>query len=259
MKVIGLIGGMSWNSTLEYYRIVNESVARRLGGMHSARLVLCNLDFDEIQTAQREDRWDDILDIVVEAGNAIKRAGADFLVICTNAVHKVADDVERKVGLPLLHIADVTGDAVRERGLHRIGLLGTRFVMEGSFYRERLQCRFDIGVLVPAKADMDTIHRIIYDELCEGKINVSSRRVCADIVGKLVDKGADGIVLGCTELPLLIRPDDVCAPIFDTARLHAEAAVNLALAGDNAWKKSRLRTGQFQAEKKTRGKKERPE
>ena len=230
MKVIGLIGGMSWNSTLEYYRIINESFARRLGGLHSARLVLYRLDFDDIQRAQHEGRWDDTANILVDGGNAVKRAGADFLVICTNTMHKVADDVEEKVGLPLLHIVDVTGDAVRERGLHRIGLLGTRFIMTGPFYQGRLRDRFASEVLVPGEDDMDTIHQIIYDELCEGKIKASSRRVCADIIGKLLDKGAEGIVLGCTELPLLVRPSEIHAPIFDTTRLHAEAAVNLALA-----------------------------
>lgn len=230
MKVIGLIGGMSWNSTLEYYRIINESVAQRLGGLHSARLILYNLDFDEIKKAQHEGRWDDTANILVDAGNAVKRAGADFLVICTNTMHKVAEDVEEKVDLPLLHIVDVIGDTVRERGLHRIGLLGTRFVMEGHFYQERLRDRFAIEVLALGKDDMDTIHQIIYDELCEGKIKASSRRVCADIIGKLVNKGAEGIVLGCTELPLLIQPGDIHAPIFDTTQLHAEAAVNLALA-----------------------------
>jgi len=230
MKVIGLIGGMSWNSTLEYYRIINESFARRLGGLHSARLVLYSLDFDDIQRAQHEGRWDDTANILVDGGNAVKRAGADFLVICTNTMHKVADDVEEKVGLPLLHIVDVTGDAIRERGLHRIGLLGTRFIMTGPFYQGRLRDRFAIEVLVPGEDDMDTIHQIIYDELCEGKIKASSRRVCADIIGKLLDKGAEGIVLGCTEVPLLVRPSEIHAPIFDTTRLHAEAAVNLALA-----------------------------
>ena len=230
MKVIGLIGVMSWNSTLEYYRIINESFSRRLGGLHSARLALYSLDFDEIQRAQHEDRWDDITRVLVDTGNAVKRAGADFLVICTNTMHKVADDVEEKVGLPLLHIVDVTGDAIRERGLHRIGLLGTRFVMTEPFYQERLRDRFAIEMLVPGEDDIDTIHQIIYNELCEGKIKASSRRVCADIMSRLVNEGAAGIVLGCTELPLLIQPGDIHAPIFDTTRLHAEAAVNLALA-----------------------------
>jgi aspartate racemase len=230
MKTIGLIGGMSWNSTLEYYRIINETFARRLGALHSARLVLYNLDFDEIQGAQHKGRWDDTANILVDAGNAVKRAGADFLVICTNTMHKVADDVERKVGLPLLHIVDVAGDAIRERGLHRIGLLGTRFVMKEVFYQERLRDRFAIEVLVPEEDDIDAVHQIIYNELCESKISARSRRVCADIINELVNKGAQGIVLGCTELPLLIQPGDIAVPIFDTTRLHAEAAANLALA-----------------------------
>jgi aspartate racemase len=214
---------------MAYYRIINESFARKLGGLHSARLVLYNLDFDEIQRAQHEDRWDDLAGILINAGNAVKRAGADFLLICTNTMHKVAEDVEGKVGLPLLHIADVIGDAVRERGMHRIGLLGTKFVMKESFYQGRLRERFAIEVLVPGEDDMDTIHHIIYDELCEGKIDPSSRRVCGEIIGNLIDQGAEGIVLGCTELPLLIRPGDVNTSIFDTTRLHAEAAVNLSL------------------------------
>ena len=229
MKVIGLVGGMSWNSTVEYYRIINELFARRLGGLHSARLVLYSLDFDEIQRAQHEGRLDDITHVLVDAGNVVKRAGADFLVICTNTMHKVTDDVEEKVGLPLLHIVDVTGDAVRERGLHRIGLLGTRFVMTEPFYQERLRDHFAIEVLVPGEDDIDTIHQIIYNELCDGKIKASSRRVCADIMSRMVNEGAEGIVLGCTELPLLIQPGDTDAPIFDTTQLHAEAAVNLAL------------------------------
>ncbi len=229
MKTIGLIGGMSWNSTLEYYRIINESVARRLGGLHSARLVLCNLDFDEIERAQHEDRWDDTASILVDAGNALKRAGADFLVICTNTMHKVADDVEEKVGLPILHVVDAVGDAVSERGLHRIGLLGTRFLVEGHLYQDKLRDRFAIEVLAPGEEDVETVHQIIYGELCAGRIEAASRRVCADIVGRLVERGAEGVVLGCTELPLLIRPGDAQATIFDTTRLHAEAAVNLAL------------------------------
>ena len=230
MKVIGLIGGMSWNSTLEYYRIINESFARRLGGLHSARLVLYNLDFDEIQRAQHEDHWDNLANILVDAGNALKRAGADFLVICTNTMHKVADDVERKVGLPLVHIVDVIGTAVKERQMNRVGLLGTRFLMEGNLYQDRLRDRFAIEVLAPGEEDTDAVHRIIYSELCEGRIKASSRRVCGGIISRLIDKGAEGIVLGCTELPLLIHAGDTHAPIFDTTRLHAEAAVNLALA-----------------------------
>jgi len=164
MKVIGLIGGMSWNSTLEYYRIINELVARRLGGLHSARLVLYNLDFDEIEGAQHEGRWADTTSILVEAGSALKRAGADFLIICTNTMHKMADDVEKKVGLPLLHIVDAIGEAVKEHRLHRVGLLGTRFLLEEHFYQDRLRDRFAIDVLVSGEEDIDTVHHIIYDD-----------------------------------------------------------------------------------------------
>jgi len=215
---------------LEYYRIINESVARRLGGLHSARLVLFNLDFDDIQRAQHECRWDDTASILVDAGNALKRAGADFLVICTNTIHKVADDVEQRVGLPLLHMVDVIGTAIMEREMQRIGLLGTRFLVAGYLYQDRLRDRFAIEVLAPEEEEIDTVHQIIYNELCAGKIEASSRRVCGDIISRLIDKGAEGIVLGCTELPLLIRPGDTHAPIFDTTRLHAEAAVNKAFA-----------------------------
>lgn len=231
MKVIGLIGGMSWNSTLEYYRIINESFADRLGGLHSARLVLYSLDFDEIQRAQYEGHWHETASILVDAGNALKRAGADFLVICTNTMHKVADEVEQKVDLPLVHIVDVIGDAVREQGLQRIGLLGTRFLVEGHLYQDRLRDRFAVEVLAPEEDDIDAVNQIIYSELCGGKIKASSRRLCGGIISRLIHKGAEGIVLGCTELPLLIRPGDARAPVFDTTRLHAEAAVNLALAG----------------------------
>jgi len=230
MKVIGLIGGMSWNSTLEYYRVINELVAGKLGGLHSAHIVLYSLDFDQIERAQREARWDDAATILVKAGTALKQAGADFLVICTNTMHKVADVVAERTDLPVLHIGDAVGNAVTEQGLHKVGLLGTRFVMEGQFYRDRLQKRFGIAVLVPGEEEQAMVHRIIYDELCHGEIRASSRRVCLEIIERLTGRSAEGIVLACTELPLLIRPADVRVPVFDTTRLHAEAAVKLAMA-----------------------------
>ena len=229
MKVIGLIGGMSWNSTLEYYRFINELVAARLGGLHSANIVLYSLDFAEIEHIQREAHWDDAADILIKAATALKRTGADFLVICTNTMHKVADVVTERSQLPILHIADVAGSAIAERGLRRVGLLGTRFVMEEPFYRDRLQKRFGIKVLVPGQEEQDIVHRIIYEELCLGKIEQVSRQACLKITEGLKEQGAEGIVLGCTELPLLIRPGDVRVPLFDTTRLHAEAAVKLAL------------------------------
>lgn len=230
MKVIGLIGGMSWNSSAEYYRLINELVTQRLGGLHSACLILNSLDFHGIEQAQREGRWDDTVTILAKAGIALKEAGTDFIVMCTNTMHKVADIVAERVGLPLLHIGDVTGSAIRQYDLHKVGLLGTRFVMEEPFYRERLQKGFNIEVLVPEDKERVIIHRIIYDELCRGIIKPDSRCDCVKVIAGLIGQGAEGIVLGCTELPLLIRPSDVNVPLFDTTRLHAEAAVNLALA-----------------------------
>jgi len=229
MKVIGLIGGMSWASTLEYYRLINQSVAEKLGGLHSARLILYSLDFEEIERAQSQARWDEATTIMSQAGTALKQAGANFLVICSNTGHEGADAVAEKVGLPLLHIGDVTGKAIMGHDLRRVGLLGTRFVMEGQFYRGRLQERFGIEVLVPEEEGRAIVNRIIYDELCQGKIEDSSRRACIKIIAGLIERGAEGIVLGCTELPLLIRSGDVHVPLFNTTRLHAEAAVKLAL------------------------------
>jgi aspartate racemase len=229
MKVIGLIGGMSWNSTLEYYRLINELVAARLGGLHSAHIVLYSVDFSEIERVQREISWDNAADIMVRAGTALKKAGVDFLLICTNTMHKVADAVAERAGLPILHISDVTGNAITEHGLHRVGLLGTRFVMEEPFYREKLRKSFGTDVLIPEQAERDTVHRIIYEELCLGKIRRASRRECLRIIEALARRGAEGVILGCTELPLLIDSGDVRVPLFDTTRLHAEAAVELAL------------------------------
>jgi aspartate racemase len=229
MKVIGLIGGMSWNSTLEYYRLINEMIATKLGSLHSARIVLYSLDFEEIECAQRESRWDDAASILAEAGKALKQAGADFLIICTNTMHKVADVVAERSELPVLHIADIAGNAIAGRGLSRVGLLGTKFVMEEPFYRDRLQKCFSIEVLVPGQAEQDIVHQIIYEELCLGKIRQASRQACVEIIEGLRRLGAEGIILGCTELPLLIQPGDVQIPLFDTTRLHAEAAAELAL------------------------------
>jgi len=228
MKIVGLLGGMSWNSTLEYYRVINELVAGKLGGLHSARIVLYSLNFDDIECAQREARWNDAAEIMVTAGTALKRAGADFILICTNTMHKVADTVAERTQLPVLNIVDVTGSAVKERGLGKVGLLGTRFVMGERFYRDRLR-GFGIDVVVPVPAEQDIVHRIIYEELCQGETKHTSRQACLRIIKGLTEQGAEGIILGCTELPLLIRAGDVQIPLFDTTRLHAEAAVELAL------------------------------
>lgn len=230
MKVIGLIGGMSWKSTSEYYRLINQFVAEKLDGLHSARIILYSLDFNEIERAQHQGRWDDALAMLVEAGNALERAGADFLVLCTNTMHKVADRLAERVSLPLLHILDATGKAITECSLHTVGILGTRFTMEDTFYVGRLKEVFNIEAIVPTAQERAKVDRIIYDELCWGKIKTSSRRTCLRIIHRLITQGADGIILACTELPLLIGPGDVNVALFDTTYLHAEAAVNLALA-----------------------------
>jgi len=230
MKVIGLIGGMSWNSTLEYYRLINEMVAERLGGFHSAQLILYSLDFDEIVQTQRQTSWDDAAAILSQAGIALKQAGADFLVICTNLMHKVADSVTERAGLPLINIIDATGNSIIENGLGKVGLLGTRLTMEEPFYRERLERKSGIKVLVPGKSDRAIVDQIIFDELCQERIEASSRHTLIEIIQRLKRQGAEGIILGCTELPLLVQPGDIPVPLFDTTRLHAEAAVNLALA-----------------------------
>lgn len=230
MKVIGLIGGMSWNSSAEYYRIINELIVKRQGGLHSARLILYSLDFSEVEQVQREGHWDNAATILGEAGRALKLAGADFLIVCTNTMHKVADAVAQSSGLPLLHICDVTGKAIAKSGLRSVGLLGTLFITEEPFFQRKLQEHFGGEVLVPNEKDRAVIHRIIYDELCQGKFKASSRRACVKIISRLIERGAEGIILGCTELPLLIQPGDVNVPLFDTTRLHAEATVDLAFA-----------------------------
>ena len=215
---------------MEYYRLINGLVSQRLGNLHSAKLILFSLDFEEIKAAQDEGRLTDVAASLTEAGRALQRAGADFLVICTNTMHKFASEVESGTGLSLLHIVDVVGKAIRDQGISRVGLLGTRFTMEDNFYRGRLKENFNIEVLTPEAKDRASLQHIIYDELCQGRVEASSRCSCAEIVGRLARRGAQGIILGCTELPLLIQSSDVAIPLFDTTRLHAEAAVNLALS-----------------------------
>lgn len=229
MKLIGLIGGMSWESSAEYYRHINQMVAKRLGGFHSGRIILYSVDFDEIEKIHEEGRWDDAGKLLARAANALERAGADFLVLCTNTMHKVADEIEKSTPLKLLHIGDVTGQAIVKQGLKKVGLLGTRFTMEEQFYRERIEGRFELEVLIPEEQDRVTVDQVIYKELCKGKIEPTSRQAYIEIIGRLVNKGAEGIILGCTEIPLLIRQEDVRVPVFDTTKLHAQAAVEMAL------------------------------
>ncbi|UCG34005.1 MAG: aspartate/glutamate racemase family protein [Phycisphaerales bacterium] len=230
MKLIGLIGGMTWQSTLEYYRLINEMVGERLGGHHSARLLLHSVDFEPIEQAQHEARWNETADMLADAARALARGGADFIVLCTNTMHKVADAVESAAGRPLIHIADATAAAIQRRNLKRVALLGTRFTMEDDFYKARLQQRFGLVVLVPPEPDRQQIHRVIYDELSYGRTEPQSRQSYQNIIAALADRGAQGVILGCTEIPLLIRQQDVSIPVFDTTRLHAEAAVAEALS-----------------------------
>lgn len=230
MKTIGLIGGMSWESTLPYYRQINEGVRERLGGLHSARLVLYSVDFADIEHLQHEGNWDAAGQMLARAAQALQRAGADFLVLATNTMHKVAPAIEQAAELPLLHIADPTAEAIRAAGLRRVGLLGTRFTMEQEFYRQRLEQHHGIEVLIPDAQGRQTVHDIIYDELCQGRVLDDSRQRYRQVIAELIDRGAEAIILGCTEIGLLVSAEDSSVPLYDTARLHALAAVEQALA-----------------------------
>ncbi|MEU5208913.1 aspartate/glutamate racemase family protein [Streptomyces sp. NPDC020742] len=229
MQTIGLLGGMSWESTAEYYRLLNELTRDRLGGLHSARCVLYSVDFAEIERLQVEGRWEEAGKVLAEAAGALESAGADLLLLCTNTMHKVADQVAAAVSVPLLHLADTTAEAVRAKGLRRIGLLGTAFTMEQDFYRGRL-AGHGLDVLVPDAAGRSTVHQVIYEELCLGVVREESRAAYRAVIDELVAAGAEGIVLGCTEIELLIGPEHSPVPLFPTTRLHAEAAVNHALS-----------------------------
>jgi aspartate racemase len=229
MKVIGLIGGMSWESTVEYYRLIKEAVKARLGGLHSAKCVLYSVDFAEVEELQRRGHWLEAAQLLVRAAQNVEKAGADFVLICTNTMHKLADSVQAGIGIPLLHIADATAEKVNQAGLQRVGLLGTRFTMEDDFYRGRLTSQHGLQVVIPNPEDRDTVHRIIYEELCVGLIRPESKAQMAGLMSRLVEMGAEGIILGCTELGLLLDAGDSRVPLFDTTRAHALAAVENAL------------------------------
>lgn len=230
MKTIGLIGGMSWESTVPYYREINELVRLRLGGLHSARVALYSVDFADIEPLQRKDRWDEAGETLARAGRAVEAAGADFIVLCTNTMHKVAPAIEAAVSIPLLHIADPTAEAVKRAGIRTIGLLGTRFTMEQDFYRDRLERGHGLEVLVPEAQGREVVHRVIYEELCRGVVTEESRARYREEIAGLVRKGAGGVILGCTEIAMLVSPSDSSVPVFDTTRPHAAAAVDRALA-----------------------------
>jgi aspartate racemase len=231
MQLIGFLGGMSWESTAEYYRLVNELVRDRLGGLHSARCVTYSVDFAAIERMQVEGRWEDAAAALVAAARSLEASGADFLVLCTNTMHKVADVLEREVDLPLLHIGDTTAAAIGAAGVRRVGLLGTGFTMAQPFYADRLRST-GLDVVVPSADDQAIVHRIIYDELCLGVIRDESREEYRRVIRGLVDDGCEGVIYGCTEIELLVGPEDSSVPTFPTTRLHVEAAVERALSSD---------------------------
>ena len=233
MKTIGLLGGMSWESTVSYYQTINRVVGERLGGLHSARILLYSVDFQEIETLQQTGRWEESGELLASAARTLQAGGAHFVVLCTNTMHRVAPAIEAAVSIPLLHIADATAERIRTDGVQRVGLLGTRFTMAEDFYRGRLVGEHGLEVLVPPEPDRDTVHRIIYDELCHGRVVEDSRAEYRRIVSDLAARGAEGVILGCTEIGLLIGASDAPVPLYDTAQIHAARAAAYALDGVN--------------------------
>lgn len=234
MKTIGLIGGMSWESSAQYYRIINQEVRERLGGVHSARSLMFSVDFGEIEKLQHDGNWPALTIAMVDAAERLQRGGADFIMICTNTMHRMADEVTANITIPLLHIADPTGEVITDAGYKRVGLLGTAFTMEQDFYKARLAGKFGLDVIVPNEADRAVVHEIIYKELVAGTVLSRSRAAYRAIMARLVDQGAEAIILGCTEIMLLVGAEDSSVPLFDTTTLHALAAVDRALADDTS-------------------------
>ena len=229
MRTIGLIGGMSWESSAQYYRIINQEVRERLGWVHSARSLMFSVDFGEIERLQHEGQWSLLTGEMIDAAQRLERGGADFFLLCTNTMHRMADEIAASVAIPILHIADPTAEQIKEAGYGRVGLLGTAFTMEQDFYKGRLTTKYGLDVLVPEPADRATVHRIIYHELVAGQVLSASRETYREIIRRLIAKGAEAIILGCTEIMLLVQPEDSPVPLFDTTSLHARAAVQRAL------------------------------
>ncbi|HDM8134287.1 TPA: aspartate/glutamate racemase family protein [Vibrio harveyi] len=229
MKTIGLIGGMSWESTANYYQIINREVKARLGGLHSGKVCLYSVDFAEIETLQHQGRWDDTAIILAQAAKSVEAGGADFILICTNTMHKVADQIQQAVNVPLVHIADATAEQLVADGIKKVGLLGTRFTMEQDFYKQRLIDKFGVGVVVPSSDDQTIVHDVIYNELCKGEVRDDSRQHYLTIIEKLVEQGAEAVILGCTEIAMLVEPQHTDVKLYDTTEIHAKAAVEKAL------------------------------
>lgn len=229
MKTIGLIAGMSWESSIEYYRIINETAKAKLGGLHSAKSLMVSVDFADVEILQQQGRWAEAAQMLVEVAKSLQKGGADFLVLCTNTMHKVADEIQERVNLPFLHIADATAQRVNGAGIQNIGLLGTRFTMEEEFYKGRLSEKYGLNVMIPNAQEREVVHRVIYEELVLGRIEPRSKAQYLDIIEQMVSQGAEGIILGCTEIGLLVQQTDSQVPLFDTTRIHAEAAVEYSL------------------------------
>ena len=229
MKTIGLIGGMSWESSSEYYRIINETVRERLGGLHSAECIMYSADFEQIENLQHQGKWEELTKLMLNFAQKLEGAGADFIVICTNTMHKMAEEVENNTNIPLLHIADATAEKIIEKGLGKLGLLGTNFTMEEDFFKKRLEEKYNIEVIIPSQNDREIIDSVIYHELCLGIIKQSSKEKYKEVINRLISDGADGVILGCTEIPLLVSQGDVEMPVFDTTTIHAKSAVEFAL------------------------------
>ena len=229
MKTIGLIGGMSWESTSECYKIINTTIKEKLGGLHSAQCILYSVDFEEIADLQHKGEWQKLTQLMINFAQRLETAGADFIVICTNTMHKMAEEVQDTINIPLLHITDATAERIIGQGLKKPGFLGTKFTMEEDFYKQRLKEVYNINAMIPAHTDREIIDSIIYNELCRGIIKESSKEKFKEIIGKLISVGADGLILGCTEIPLLISQQDVEVPLFDTTTIHSQAAVEFAL------------------------------
>ena len=229
MKTIGLIGGMSWESTLSYYKGINEGVKKSLGGLHSAKVALYSVDFAEIEQLQHQGEWDKTAEILSAAARSVEAGGADFFLICTNTMHKVAETVEKSVAIPLVHIADATGELLVKDGIKRVGLLGTRFTMEQAFYKNRLSDKFGIDVIIPDEAEREIVHQVIYTELCLGQINNASCNQYLKIISSLHNQGAEAVILGCTEIALLVQQTQTAIPLYDTTEIHARKAVKLAI------------------------------
>lgn len=232
MLTIGLIGGMSWESSAEYYRLINQSVQKRLGGVHSAKSLMVSVDFGVIEQRQHQGKWNLLAQDMIEAARQLQAGGADFIVLCTNTMHRFCDVIENAVTIPFLHIADPTAERIRKADIQKVGLLGTRFTMEQDFYKQRLTDKFGLDVVIPDEYDRKIVHRIIYDELVKGIIREKSRLAYQKIIARLIAKGAQAIILGCTEIMLLVGKEDSAVPLFDTTTIHAEAAVEKALAND---------------------------